>query len=103
MVAQEHPLVDKDDHEVDYEVVAYHQGDDDDEEEDEGDGALVGEEGLVGVEGEEKGWSRSQLMLLIFFDDFFVDLNERVFLLQGKERALLLLLLMQRLVVEVVV
>ena len=56
----------------------------------------------MGVEGEEKGWSRSQLMLLIFFDDFFVDLNERVFLLQGKERALHLLL-MQRLVVEVVV
>ena len=101
MVAQEHPLVDKDDDEVSI-LVAYHQGDDDDEEEDEGDGALVGEEGLVGVEGEEKGWSRSQLMLLIFFDDFFVDLNERVFLLQGNKRVLHLLL-MQRLVVEVVV
>ena len=47
--------------------IAYHQGDDDDEEEGKGDGALVGVEGLLGVEGKEKGGARPQFLMLLFW------------------------------------
>ena len=65
--------------------IAYHQGDDDDEEEGEGDHGLVGEEGLHGVEGEEKGGARPQFLMLLCLvflvgtDWVGVDLNKVMF------------------------
>ena len=68
-----HPLVVSQEHPLDkrlfrnIHLIAYHQCDDDDEEEGEGDRALVGVEGLLGVEGKEKGGARPQFLMLLFW------------------------------------
>ena len=84
-----HPLVVSQEHPLDkilfqsIHSIAYHQGDDD-EEEGEGDHGLVGEEGLRGVEGEEKGGARPQFLMLVLIFKVGtgwvgVDLNKVMF------------------------